>query len=311
MAAPGSGPTLLDMVTKKEHLLRARRLDDIFAGMKAGENSVALPIYQEVAACLDSLAGDPEAALIAVVEAVLAGNLFDAGAAAALQNMAFCDDVACAVVEDKFALDASQLHATFLKAQAKVARPQGGWRFDDLDRVVSRARAKPWKAALIFCDNAGADTMGATLLARHLATLRGADAKVALVANSTAALNDITYSELEEFVASAADGDPVIASHLREGRISCVPSGQGTTLLDMNSCSSELCDWVNAVDAKPQEWLVVLEGMGRSIESNWDAGSHFKPGVDVMSVAMVKSEINARRLGASVYDCVVRLNTGK
>jgi hypothetical protein len=33
------------------------------------------------------------------------------------------------------------------------------------------------------------------------------------------------------------------------------------------------------------------------------------PGVDVLSLAMVKSEINAQRLNAEVYDCVVRLNT--
>ena len=49
--------------------------------------------------------------------------------------------------------------------------------------------------------------------------------------------------------------------------------------------------------------------MGRSLESNWNAAGYMYPGVDVLSLAMVKSEINARRLNAEVYDCVVRLNT--
>jgi type II pantothenate kinase len=60
---------------------------------------------------------------------------------------------------------------------------------------------------------------------------------------------------------------------------------------------------------RENDWLVVLDGMGRSLESNWNAASYMSPGVDVLSLAMVKSEINARRLGAEVYDCVVRLNT--
>jgi type II pantothenate kinase len=74
-------------------------------------------------------------------------------------------------------------------------RPPGGWRIDDFEALRQRAEINPWKSVLVFCDNAGADTMGATLLARHLASLRGADVAVALVANDTAALNDITHAE--------------------------------------------------------------------------------------------------------------------
>jgi type II pantothenate kinase len=50
--------------------------------------------------------------------------------------------------------------------------------------------------------------------------------------------------------------------------------------------------------------------MGRSLESNWDVASFVKPGVNTLNLAMVKSQINAERLGAEVYDCVVKLGEG-
>ena len=152
--------------------------------------------------------------------------------------------------------------------------------------------------------------MGATLLARHLASIQGPDSAVALVANDTAALNDITHAELEAFVAAAAEEDPVLRGHVEAGRVVCLPSGQASTLLNMEACGPELNAWVEAQGTPPGQWLVVMDGMGRSLESNWEAAKYMLEDVDVLNLAMVKSEINALRLDAEVYDCVVRLNTG-
>ena len=58
------------------------------------------------------------------------------------------------------------------------------------------------------------------------------------------------------------------------------------------------------------EWLVVFDGMGRGLESNWNPAPYFKDGVCLLNLAMVKSEINAKRLEAEVYDCVVKLSVG-
>jgi type II pantothenate kinase len=95
--------------------------------------------------------------------------------------------------------------------------------------------------------------------------------------------------------------------------VTCVSSGQISTLLDLNRCGSELNDWVeeelNDVPAG-DDWLLVFDGMGRSLESNWFVASHVKPGVNTLNLAMVKSQINAERLGAEVYDCVVKLGEG-
>jgi type II pantothenate kinase len=132
---------------------------------------------------------------------------------------------------------------------------------------------------------------------------------VALVANSTAALNDITYDELNQFVSNCTKSDADLRSLVDAGRITCLPSGATSTLLDFSRVSTELESYVRGANVANEDWLVVLDGMGRSLESNWNAASYMSTGVDVLTLAMVKSEINAKRLGAEVYDCVVRLNT--
>ena len=47
-----------------------------------------------------------------------------------------------------------------------------------------------------------------------------------------------------------------------------------------------------------EDWLVILDGMGRSLESNWDVSSIRQKGVQTLNLAMIKSEIVAVRLCA-------------
>ena len=205
----GEGATLLDMVDEKERLLRARGLDDLFAGMKAEENAIATALFPVIAAEMDDIwepnpgawygpgeHPDPTAKgrmIRAVIECCLAGNLFDAGSAAAVQgvtgNGADEPDAREQTAEQRkrYRLDAAQLAETFAKAREKVSYDAaGGWRFDSLDAIVARADAGGWRRVIIFCDNAGADTMGMVLLAKALAALGGKGTKIALAANTTA-----------------------------------------------------------------------------------------------------------------------------
>ena len=155
-------------------------------------------------------------------------------------------------------------------------------------------------------------------------------------ANEWAALNDVTAREtrafLETVVQSPASsceeldeellrdgaeppfsGDETLRRQIERGAVTAVSSGQMSTLLDLNRCGPELNDWVEAeLRAVPagEEWLVVFDGMGRSLESNWDVAGAMAPGVNTLNLAMVKSQINAERLGAEVYDCVVKLGEG-
>ena len=109
------------------------------------------------------------------------------------------------------ALDATALGETFAEAR-KVVRRVGdekgaesggrasGWRFDSFDALADRATTRPWRRVVIFCDNAGADVMGMTLLARTLAGLGGSGTKVVLASNESAALNDVTHCETVAFL---------------------------------------------------------------------------------------------------------------
>ena len=354
----GQGATLLDMVDEKERLLRRRGLDDMFAGLKAGEDAIASVLFHSIASEIDNIwspndrtidtrdTGDDasaKAAMIrAVIECCLAGNLFDAGAAAAVQGVQvgdFCEP--CVVEPDsremseeeagRYRLDANQLAEVFARARARVSRDAspGGWRFDSFSRICERCvetEHPGWRRVVIFCDNAGADVMGMVVLARALAAIGGEDTKVALVANTHAALNDVTHAELRGFLSSVAGGgesstggraggpsDPVLAAQMERGRVTAVPSGQFSTLLDLNRTGPELNAWVEEeLKSVPagDEWLVVFDGMGRGLESNWNPAPYFKDGVNALNLAMVKSEINAKRLGAEVYDCVVKLSVG-
>lgn len=337
-AAPGQGATLLDMVDEKERLLRARGLDDLFAGMKAEENAVAAAVFPAVVEEIDDAwepepgatktFPDPNAAkaemLRTVLECCLAGNLFDAGAAAAVRGVADADaDGAVNPKTEAVPPDAASLAEVFERSRARVARSAaatGRWRYDSLDELIARATTTPWRRAVIFCDNAGADAMGMVLLARALAGLGGAGTKVALAANDTAALNDITAAELEAFVEAVTarggeyrDGDALLGA-MREGHmVTVTPSGQISTLLDLNRTGPELNAWMEKqLEDVPagEDWLVILDGMGRSLESNWDVSRYVKKGVQTLNLAMIKSEINAERLDAEVYDCVVRLGRG-
>ncbi|KAK3257214.1 hypothetical protein CYMTET_33692 [Cymbomonas tetramitiformis] len=176
--------------------------------------------------------------------------------------------------------------------------------------MAERISTQPWKRVLLFCDNAGADMMGMLLLARQLVHLCGEDTKVMLVANSTPALNDITYAELDQYLEAAAGSDAVLAEMVAKGQVQCSESGQTSTLLDLARIGPELNDWVTKEMIQvedPSDWLLVLDGMGRSLESNWNAATYMLPGVTVLTCAMIKSEVNAQRLDADVYDCIVRM----
>jgi len=75
-----------------------------------------------------------------------------------------------------------------------------------------------------------------------------------------------------------------------------VSSGNDIPLIDLSEVSDELNE--AAADAE----LVVLEGMGRAIESNYDAA--FK--VDTLHLALLKDPLVAARVGGEVYDCVCK-----
>lgn len=79
-----------------------------------------------------------------------------------------------------------------------------------------------------------------------------------------------------------------------------VSTGNGLPVIDLTRVSQELAD--AAVDAE----LLVLEGMGRSIETNLYARTC--RGCDVLKLGMVKHPEVADMLGGTLLDCVCKFD---
>lgn len=82
-------------------------------------------------------------------------------------------------------------------------------------------------------------------------------------------------------------------------RLYLVENGQGSPCLDLNRVSKDVADATVGTD------LVIIEGMGRSIHTNY--GARLK--CDVLKLAMIKNKHLATRLfGGNVYDCICRFD---
>lgn len=279
--APGAFGRLdvLAICEAREVALRDAGIPDPYRLVKTRENERALTMLPGLLAELDALHGT--ARHTALIEGVFAGNIFDMGAAETLKMF-------------------KRGTVDFATVRAKLKpRP---WRFDALDPWLGRmARAEagePYRAAVLFVDNAGPDVvLGMLPFARELVRQ---GTTVVVTANTLPSLNDITHDELAGLVERIAQFDPLIAEAMRDGRLRLAASGNGAPLIDLSRVSPELA---SLADSLPVD-LVVLEGMGRSIESNFDAAF----ACDALWLAMLKDEGVANHIGAEPFDLVMRFS---
>jgi type II pantothenate kinase len=266
---------------------------DPFRGVKAREDAAALALLPNLLRELDRL--PPEQELTHLAEGLLAGNLFDLGAQATIERYT------------------SGQHGFW---DSRAQQPPHPWFVDHLDawkaRCLSGERARanplpllregaggglaapPYRHALWFVDNAGSDVvLGCLPLARWLLR-RGV--RVTLAANTQPALNDITAAELVPLLKSAAAIDPIFA----DPRLTVVASGNRAPLIDLTQLSDE------CVTAAADADLLMLHGMGRSIESNWSA----RFTCDCLRTAVLKDAEAAARLHAQLFDHVFRFEPG-
>src|SRR5581483_5455318 len=229
--------TILTLDEWRDTILRKHGFVDAFVDLKNRENEKMLPLLPRVCAEIDSLSG--RAQIRAIIEGVFAGNIFDMGADATAK---------------KFLGNSPD----FFKTRATL--PKRPWLIDDYDALESRLldRASHQKA-IFFIDNAGSDfLLGALPLARWLAQ-RGT--RVVLTANERPRLNDVTVHDVREWWPRIIQVEP----SLRKLPIEIVSSGTGEPLIDLSEVSDELNHAAGDAD------LVILEGMGRGVESNLDA----------------------------------------
>jgi type II pantothenate kinase len=90
----------------------------------------------------------------------------------------------------------------------------------------------------------------------------------------------------------------VLRDLLDTGRITVVETDNDTPLIDLRKISDE-CN-----EAARDSDLIILEGMGRSVESNFEA----KFRCDSLKIAMLKDKMVAAKLGGEVFDLVCRFD---
>ncbi|CAM8920661.1 unnamed protein product [Rhodiola kirilowii] len=257
----------------REQILRELGLPDIFKNVKDEENAKAISLFPEVVRLNDDI-DDSIKRLENLVRGIFAGNIFDLGSA-------------------KLAEVFSENGMSFLATcQNIVPRP---WVIDDLDAFKLRWTKKSWKKAVIFVDNSGADIiLGILPFARELLK-RGT--QVVLAANDLPAINDVTYPELVEIISKLKD-DKGLLMGVDTSNLLIANSGNDLPVIDLSVVSQELA-YLSA-DAD----LVIMEGMGRGIETNLYA--QFK--CDSLKIGMVKHPEVAQFLGGRLYDCVFKYN---
>lgn len=267
--------TVLELTRYRDQKLAEFHLGDPFHDLKSRENEVAIRQYPAVIADLESMPEHRRAEELA--RGLFAGNMFDMGSKAAVD--AFRDG-----------------GGDFSLARSRVrSRP---WKVDDF--AEWDARRSMYRACLFLVDNAGPDiVLGVMPFVRELAC---GGARVVLAANSKPALNDVTADELTSLLVKLGAMDTTLNRLLSPvadpAMIRVVASGCESPLIDLTLLTAECCEAAGGCD------LLVLEGMGRAIESNYDA--EFT--VDTLKIALIKDPMVAQTIGVHLFDPVFRFD---
>lgn len=269
----GGPPDCILLCQLREQVLRELGFRDIFKKVKDEENAKAISLFEDVVHLSDAIE-DVCKRMENLVRGIFAGNIFDLGSAQ---------------LAELFSKDGMSFLAS---CQNLVPRP---WVIDDLDAFIAKWSKKPWKKAVIFVDNSGADiVLGILPFAREL--LR-CGTQVVLAANDLPSINDVTYPELIDIVSKLKDNQGKLAG-VDTSNLFIANSGNDLPVIDLTRISQELAYLASGAE------LVILEGMGRGIETNLYA--QFK--CDSLKIGMVKHPEVAQFLGGRLYDCVFKYN---
>uniref|UniRef100_A0A8C1Z3X3 4'-phosphopantetheine phosphatase n=1 Tax=Cyprinus carpio TaxID=7962 RepID=A0A8C1Z3X3_CYPCA len=166
--------------------------------------------------------------------------------------------------------------------QAKQQLQGRPWLVDAYNQWIERLKGPPHKCALFFVDN--------KLL------IRGTE--VVLASNSAPALNDVTNSELQILTERIAAMDPVIHAALKEDRLALVQNGSSSPCLDLSRLDKVLATVVRERGTD----LVIIEGMGRAIHTNYYA----MLSCESLKLAVIKNSWLADRLGGKIFSVVFK-----
>uniref|UniRef100_A0A8C7KMW7 4'-phosphopantetheine phosphatase n=1 Tax=Oncorhynchus kisutch TaxID=8019 RepID=A0A8C7KMW7_ONCKI len=258
--------TVRSLLDTREHCLNEFNFPDPYSKIKQGENDMALKYFQKAVKSLGELSWEQRQ--FALVRGLLAGNVFDWGAKAVSELLNY---------------------SPFFS----IERP---WLVDAYDQWLERLKGPPHKCALFFVDNSGIDIiLGVFPFVREL-LCRGTE--VVLASNSSPALNDVTNSELQILTERIAAMDLVIQSAVKEDRLTLVQSGSSSPCLDLSRLDKVLAGVVRERHVD----LVIIEGMGRAIHTNYYAILS----CESLKMAVIKNSWLADRLGGKLFSVVFK-----
>jgi damage-control phosphatase, subfamily II, stand-alone protein len=256
----------------RAEMMREHGIGDPYDRVKLDENVNALGILPKVLRAVDACALDRLVEML--VRGALAGNKFDLGAKDTTELFEAGGIDFASTLEDL---------------------PPRPWFVDNVTALAARLApgAVRYRKAIIFVDNAGGDVVLGTLpLARYLAN---EGCSVVLAANDEPSLNDVTVRELRELLAHAGKADAALGAHVAAGRIGMTGTGCDCPLIDLGAVSAECNAAARDCD------LVILEGMGRAVETNYSAVLN----CDAVRIAMIKNRDLAAHLGCDLYGLIV------
>jgi type II pantothenate kinase len=264
--------TVRGLLDLREQCLHKVGFRDVFHNIKQKETDGALERLPTLLKSLDALETGSKQHVTTLVHNAWAGNMFDWGSNHVMAMLR------------KGELD-------FSNALEKIGQPP---KFVQLDEFSARIQqGPPYQKVVLFVDNSGADiVLGMIPLARGF--LKFGAKTVILAANSFPAVNDVTCEELVDIVNRVATVDPLVRDALDKGRLLVRATGSGSPCLDLSRLDDQLVSDCADVD------LVVLEGMGRCIHTNYYATFSCAS----LKVAVIKNAVIADAIGAQMYDAV-------
>ncbi|OUM67744.1 hypothetical protein PIROE2DRAFT_4693, partial [Piromyces sp. E2] len=126
--------------------------------------------------------------------------------------------------------------------------------------------------------------------------------EVILAANTQPCVNDVTYNDLIDIIERVCSFDDIINdAYNKFGRLMIHETGSGSPCLDLRNINCDLADACETVD------LVIIEGMGRAMHTNF----HAKFICDSLKLAVFKNASVAKTLGGNMYDGICIFERGE
>jgi len=274
---PDSPRTVNALVEVRQDVFEKHGIPDPYKSLKDTENTAALAALDALDLPVPGEKPLPDG-LRWAFSMIMAGNFFDMGSAEAREEHT---GVSKALVGRALQITAKR------------------WFRDDLQQLTSYLERGPrGNGTVVICiDNAGAEiVLGVTHLIRELASVGFA---FTLVANESAALNDMTATETIELLRMAGNFEPEMASLAEASRLEVISSGSRTSGIDMTRVSTAFNESVGRAE------VLIVIGQGRAIETNWKT----RLSIPWARAAVVKDKLVARAVGCEVFDPLLTFET--